>query len=241
MSLKKLISARRAYRSLKRVTVDEGMIHDLASHAQLAPSCFNKQPWRFIFVTDPEVLSDLAPAISQGNAWTQQASMIIAVFSQPELDCVIKEREYYSFDTGMAAAFLILRATEMGLVAHPIAGFDEEQTKQILNIPADNKLITLLIVGQKADTINPALNEKMVESEKKRPPRFPLSDFVYLNQYWRVLRRVSRSRRARYRAGGRGVHREINPVHWKYAPVRAVQLGFFPVPDWFYVNHWYVL
>jgi hypothetical protein len=51
--------------------------------------------------------------------------MIIAVFSQKDLDCIRRGgREYYLFDTGMATAFMILRAMGLGLVAHPIAGFN---------------------------------------------------------------------------------------------------------------------
>lgn len=38
-----------------------------------------------------------------------------------------KSMEYYLFDAGMSVAFLILRATELGIVAHPIAGCREEQ------------------------------------------------------------------------------------------------------------------
>jgi len=94
------------------------------------------------------VLKQLHGAMSKGNAWVQAASLIIAVFSKKELDCLIKEREYYLFDTGMATAFIILRATELGLVAHPIAGFNEDAVKEILGIPEEMRLITLVIVGK---------------------------------------------------------------------------------------------
>jgi nitroreductase len=69
--------------------------------------------------------------------------MIIAVFSRVDYDCVIRAREYYLFDTGMATAFITLRATELGLVAHPIAGFDENKAKDTLGIPDDMRLTTL--------------------------------------------------------------------------------------------------
>jgi nitroreductase len=50
------IEARRAYRSLDPVAITKNLIKDLARSASLAPSCFNYQPWRFIFVKDPDVL-----------------------------------------------------------------------------------------------------------------------------------------------------------------------------------------
>ena len=64
----------------------------------------------------------------------------------------------------MATAFIILRATELGLVAHPIAGFDEDKVKEILGIPDDRRVITLVIVGKHMDTVSPVLSEKQLIS-----------------------------------------------------------------------------
>ncbi len=121
--------------------------------------------------------------MSRGNDWVQAASMIIAVFSKKDLDCIIRGREYYLFDTGMATAFIILRATELGLVAHPIAGYNEGAVKEILGIPEEMTAITLVIVGKHADTIAPLLTEKQAEVEKKRPERLPLEEFAYVNRF----------------------------------------------------------
>lgn len=183
MDVKGAINKRRAYRSLEAVIITESMIKDLADHARLAPSCFNKQPWRFVFVTDPDMLNKMSEGISSGNKWTQLASMIVAVFSERKLDCLLGEREYFLFDSGMASAFLILRATEMGLVAHPIAGYNEKKTKEILNIPEDKRLITLICVGKKSDKISSLLNDMQVELENTRPPRHPFETFAFFNKY----------------------------------------------------------
>ena len=179
MDVKQAIKTRRAYRSLEPVEITAELVTDLAESAQLAPSCFNNQPWRFVFAYAPDVLKKLHGAMSKGNKWTEAASMIIAVFSQKDLDCLIKGREYYLFDTGMATAFILLRATELGLMAHPIAGYKEEAVKEILAIPPEMTLITLLIVGKKAESISPLLSEKQIGWEKERPERLPLEEFVY--------------------------------------------------------------
>lgn len=130
MNVKEAIEKRRAYRSLEPAPVDENLIKDLAECAWLFCSCFNNQPWRYIFVYDKEVLKEMHSALSPGNEWSRAASMIIAVFSKPELDCIIKDRKYYLFDTGMATAAIILRATELGLVAHPIAGYSPRKQRR---------------------------------------------------------------------------------------------------------------
>jgi len=183
MDVKDAIGSRRAYRSLATVEITNEMIDELAEAARLAPSCFNNQPWRFIFVHDQNKLNELMGALSSGNTWANKASMIIAIFSKKDLDCLVKDRVYYLFDTGMATAHIILRATELGLVAHPIAGFSPKKAKPILKIPDEMMLITLLIVGKKSDDLNPELSEKQRENEQTRPQRKPISEFVFLNEY----------------------------------------------------------
>jgi nitroreductase len=183
MDVKEAIETRRAYRSLDSVEITAELVQDLAESARLAASCFNNQPWRFVFVYDPAVLKQMHEALSKGNQWIEFASMIVAVFTKKDLDCVVRGREYYLFDTGMATAQMILRATELGLVAHPIAGFDEQKVKEILDIPAEMMVITLVNIGKKRQELRPILSEKQIESERQRPERLPIDKFVYKNAY----------------------------------------------------------
>lgn len=182
MEVLKAIETRRAYRSLEAVKIDPHLLNELQKAASLAPSCFNKQPWRMVFVTDPAVLEGLHGSLNHGNEWLTAASMIVAVYTSKELDCVIGEREYALFDTGMAAAFMILRATELGLVAHPIAGFNPEKAKAILCIPETMTLVTLIGVGKKSQEMSPLLNEQQQKSELERPLRNPLESWAFLNR-----------------------------------------------------------
>ncbi|MBY9010502.1 MAG: nitroreductase family protein [Candidatus Lokiarchaeota archaeon] len=182
MSVKEIIKERRSYRSLDPVEISKDLIEDLAEMARISPSCGNKQPWRFVFAYDKEVLKKLFTVLSSGNKWVEKASMIIGVFSEPKNDCIIGERLYYLFDTGMATAFILLRATELGLVAHPIAGFDETSAKEILGIPNAMRLITLVIVGKHSDIVNPVLSDSMKLGEKQRPPRKTIDEFIYIDK-----------------------------------------------------------
>ena len=183
MDVHRAIHERRAYRSLIPLEITDDLIEDLARSAQLAPSCFNNQPWRYVFVRSPEKLEKMHDALSSGNIWAHEASMIIAVFSKEDDDCIIRDRIYHQFDCGLAAGFLILRATEMGLVAHPIAGFSPKKTRAILGIPEEYKVITLIIVGKHADKVNPVLSDKQKLSEKRRPRRKKISDFVFIDRF----------------------------------------------------------
>lgn len=183
MHLSEVIEKRRAFRSLEQTEISMELIRNLAESASLAPSCFNNQPWHFLFVIEKEKLSDMFSALSQGNEWAATASAVVCVFSRKEDDCLPKNREYHLFDTGMATAFMILKATELGLVAHPIAGFREKKAKEVAGIPEEFTLITLIIVGKKSERISTILSEKQVEFEKARPERKDFSKFIYLNDF----------------------------------------------------------
>jgi len=183
MDVHTAIETRRATRSLAPAEITADLVRDLASHARLSASCDNSQPWRFAFVFEPEKLEAMKPVFSEGNRWCHAASLIIAVFSRKEDDCVIRDREYHQFDTGMATAFLVLRATELGLVAHPIAGFSPKKTREVLGIPEEYQVITLVLVGRRSPTLNPHLSDKQIEAETARPERLPLERFAFMNGY----------------------------------------------------------
>lgn len=183
MDVIEAITRRRAYRSLDPVSITEELIQDLAGSARLAPSCFNNQPCRFVFVYEPAVLKEMQAALSRGNEWAHAASMIIAVFSRKEDDCVIKDRVYHQFDCGLAVGFLVLRATELGLVAHPIAGYSPKKTREILRIPEEYEVITLVMVGKHSAAISPVLSSQQVEWEKNRPERLPFHKFVSVHRF----------------------------------------------------------
>lgn len=183
MKVHEAIEKRRAYRSLAPLEITQALLRELAAAASLAPSCFNKQPWRYVAVHDRGILAQVHQALARGNEWAEDASMLIAVCSQRELDCVLGDREYYLFDTGMATAFLILRATELGLVAHPFAGFKPKKTGEILGIPPEMTVIALVAVGIHTEEISPRLSPSQILDESRRPERLKRDQCFFENRF----------------------------------------------------------
>lgn len=182
MEFNDVIEKRSAHRALDNVEITDEFIHNIAYTASRAASCANKQPWRFVFVREKEKLTELHEALTGGNYWAKEASMLIAVYSKTEFDCVVGEREYYLFGTGMATAHLMLAIVNQGLVAHAMAGFNEKLAKEILKIPADMRLITLIAVGKKTDNLS-KLGDKHKEVENKRSSRKAFIEFASIDEY----------------------------------------------------------
>jgi nitroreductase len=182
LNVKEAIGQRRAYRALGLVDISDEVVAELAEAAQLAPSCFNNQPWRFVFVREASQMAKMREAMSKGNEWTFRASMYVAVFAKKEDDCAIKDREYYLFDTGIAVGQMVLRATELGLVAHPIAGFSPKRVREALGIPQEYQVITIIIFGRKVDDTS-GLSGGQVETEAERPEREPVGKFAFIERF----------------------------------------------------------
>jgi nitroreductase len=184
MNVKDAIEKRRALRSLEPFPVTKELVEDLAGAAHLAPSCMNNQSWRFVFVYEKELLAAFKETLSRGNSWALDSPLIAAVFNKADADCQLKgDRDYFLFDTGMAVGFLMLRATELDLIAHPIAGYDPEKVKEVLGIPPEFIVITLVIFGKLAPELSPRLAEWQLKRETGGRERRPIGTVLHHNAY----------------------------------------------------------
>jgi nitroreductase len=178
------IVERRARRALSYREVEPGVVDRLLLAATLAPSCSNKQPWRFVVVREAGQLERLREGLSRGNAWARRSPCVVVVVTDPELDCRLPGRpDYALFDVGLAVGQLLLQATHEGLYAHPIAGFAPEIVRQVLGIPEPYAIVTLVILGYPGDEA--ALSEAQRVSEHEERSRKPLEE-VAMQEAWRA-------------------------------------------------------
>jgi nitroreductase len=187
MDVGEAILARRAYRAFKTDMVSDEEVRELAEVASLSPSCFNNQPWRFIFVRDGKNISRVHEGLNDGNRWAKGAPMIVAAFSRKEDDCVIGSRSYHEFDLGLSVGFMILKAQEMGLVAHPLAGYDPDKVAKELKVPEEYNILALIVVGRHSNMIPDYFTENQRLGETQRPPRKGLGEFAYVEEYGTIL------------------------------------------------------
>ncbi len=179
------IATRRARRAYSTQPIDRSILERLFSAATMAPSCNNKQPWRFLICNDDAALEKAREALAGGNYWAKEAAALVVVTTRDEFDCQIPDgRNYAQFDTGMAVMGLLLQATREGLYAHPMAGFDPATLRKHFDIEDETRIITMIAVGHPGDGTN--LNEKHTESERSDRQRKALDEVVQWND-WRPL------------------------------------------------------
>lgn len=177
------IRTRRAKRTLQEKPVEAEKLEALVEAVRLSASCFNNQPWRIVICKGPEALEQVKGTLAKGNVWATRAPVIMVVAARPPDDCQLSDkRDYFLFSTGLAIGQLELRATELGLVAHPIAGFNPLKAKELLGIPEDFVVITYVIIGHPG-TDDSLLSDKQKESEAVRPERKPLGENFFLDKW----------------------------------------------------------
>lgn len=176
MDVIEAVRRRRALRSLDSRRIEHEHVNSLVEAAMLSASCFNNQPWRMVVCSEKDTLDSVKAALPRGNVWATRAPLVIAVAAKVGDDCKLSDRrDYYLFDCGLAVSQMLLRATELGFVAHPIAGYDPVKVRSALRIPADHVIVTLVICGYHSSD-DSLLSNKQRETEGARPERKPIGD-----------------------------------------------------------------
>jgi nitroreductase len=175
------IADRHARRAFDTRPIPEEVLTRTLEAARLAPSCSNKQPWRFVVCTSGNSLESARSALSSGNYWAKVAPVLIIVTTRDNLDAELSDnRAYAQFDTGMATMNLQLQAVREGLFVHPMAGFDPSSLRSAFSFAPETRVITVVALGYPGDGSN--LNEKHASAESADHERKPLGEVVGYNE-----------------------------------------------------------
>ncbi|RJS84900.1 nitroreductase [Candidatus Bathyarchaeota archaeon] len=164
------IRTRRSIRKYLNKPVEREKLSKILEAARLSPSAANRQPWRFIVVTDQKIKEELRAAYDED--WFVSAPVIIVGCALPSEAWVRSDgEEYWKVDLAIAMQNLILEAWELGLGTCWIGAFREDEVKRILGIPDEVRVVALASLGYPAE-------EKGSVTKRK-----PLEEIVSYN-YW---------------------------------------------------------
>lgn len=141
-----VIACRRSIRGYKPDAVPQEAVERIKGAVSLAPSACNRQPLKFVFVTNPEVRK--AAASCYTAPWLAEAPMIV-------LACGDADSAWHRFDgtsavnidLGIAMEHLVLSAAAEGLGTCWICAFDIDAMTEACNIPSPWKVLAVTPVG----------------------------------------------------------------------------------------------
>lgn len=170
-----LLYSRWSPRAMSGESMDNEQLMTLFEAARWAPSSFNLQPWTFLYAhRESEHWPTYFEFLSEFNQmWAKNAAVLVVVVAQIEADG--KKSNIAQFDTGAAWQNLALEATNQGLVAHGIGGFDKKQATKKLNVPSTHKVMAMIALGKSGPLSN--IHERMHKQELPNQ-RKPLTEIA---------------------------------------------------------------
>lgn len=173
----------RAFDPNKPVATDD--LTALLEAARWAPSCFNDQPWRFVVCVkqrDADSWQRLLASLAEKNQqWAQHAPVLMVAVAMDNFAHNGKSNRWASYDTGAASANMTLQAVALGLISHQMGGFDVEQVRQSLALPADCTPLSVLAIGYQAEADQ--LNADFQASESAPRQRASLAEKFFFGRW----------------------------------------------------------
>ena len=160
------IRSRRTVRNFKADPVPRRIVNRILRAGRWAPTSSNGMPWHFVVVQDPATIKALGETATQGS-FIGQAPLIIAIVmdnaTRPDLDSgrALQQMELVAWSEGMGTCFVGLRAEGV-----------KEKVKEMLGIPQEMELITLLPFGYRED-----------DFQGKGTPRKPMAEMAHSEKF----------------------------------------------------------
>jgi nitroreductase len=170
-----VIQKRHSVRSYLSDDVPGGKLEKILEAARLAPSAGNIQPWHFIVVTDQQKRKKLAKG--RYAKFLVESPIVIVGCGDSKAS-----PNWYVVDTTIAMQNMVLTATSEGLGTCWIGSFNENQVRKLLSIPEKFRVIALLALGYRRETVDLAGKVLHFFRRKKK-----LEKIVSLEKFGRYL------------------------------------------------------
>ena len=145
MEVYECVQTRRTVRDFKPGPLPEDLVFRIVQAGRWAPSSSNSQPWHFVVVQNRDTLTALGEIAAQGR-FIAQAPLAIAIVmdnaTRPQLDAgrALQQMELVAWSEGLGTCFVGVRAEDQ-----------QRDIKELLGIPAEMELITVLPFGYRAE------------------------------------------------------------------------------------------
>jgi nitroreductase/type II secretory pathway pseudopilin PulG len=162
------VVGKREVRRYQERPIPEEVLTRILEAGRAAGSSRNRQPWRFVVVTDRARLREIAALVSRPTNVERCAAAIVVAMLNPRA----------AFDAGRAAQNLMIAAWTLGVGTCPNTPADEAALKRLLGLPDDAIVPTVLSAGYPAPGEPRPRPKADAAGVLGRINRLPLADLV---------------------------------------------------------------
>ena len=151
-----VLRARRSIRAYQTTPVPPEAVEKIKEAIRLAPSGCNFQPFRFIFITNAEIIGKIA-ALYPFGSWLGKVPMLVAAVGNTDAAWHRQDggESIVDIDVAIAMEHLQLAATAQGLSSCWIGAFPRKEVNELLNIQAPWSCVVLAPLGYAAKSPAP--------------------------------------------------------------------------------------
>jgi nitroreductase len=182
LDIHRLIRQRWSPRAFAQTPIDPGKLERIFEAARWAPSGSNLQPWLFIvgFLGDNNYDAIFSTLVEFNQLWAKTAPVLMLAIGK-ETNSKGEPNSSYRYDVGQAVAYLTMQAMNENIFVHQMGGFDKELAEQLLGVPENYKVITVIALGYLGDP--EVLHENLKRLEYAPRVRKPLHEFVFTGKF----------------------------------------------------------
>jgi nitroreductase len=151
MELMEAIRSRRSIRKYQDRSVEPDRLMRVLDAGRIAPSAKNLQDWKFIVVKDADKRRRLSEA-AMGQPWVAAAPVVIAACATKPDNIMPCGQRCYPIDLSIALDHMSLAAVAEGLGTCWIGAFYEDLVKEILGVPAEMRVTSMMTLGYPAES-----------------------------------------------------------------------------------------
>lgn len=177
---KELIKSRRSTRKFTEETLSPEQVEAIMKAALMSPASKSSNPWQFVLVEDKEMLEKLSQCKKSGSKLIASCSLAVVVTADPLTSDVWIE------DTSIASIVMQLQAEDLGLgscwvqIRERYTVTDtpaEEYVKELLDIPMQLQVLSVIAIGHKVQQ-KPPVDEEKLQWEKVHIGKFNINQLT---------------------------------------------------------------
>ncbi len=150
MSLIDLVLSRRSIRKYESKNIPEEVLQQILEAGRQAPSAANRQPIRFVVVTDQSLVKSVCDTLV--TRFVKSTPVVIAGCADVKSFLTGK---WAVVDATIAMQNMVIAAWALGIGSCWIGACNEEKVKELLKIPDRWKFVALLTLGFPAEQPKP--------------------------------------------------------------------------------------